>query len=198
MSSRRTLVLSAFLLIYFCAVSHAQQCEAPAVSTSKAPVMMTDRIESLVGEMMAQQTLTTTRALEIDELAAPLEQIVRKLESAAPPSSTKFHVRLVEAPYANAYTSPGGYIFIARKALLVAKNEDEIAGVLAHEMGHVLTRQVARDYEQLLRGVLGVKTLATSQEVEERFHELLENFAANPSRTIETYIKIANRINKEQ
>jgi WD40 repeat protein/predicted SprT family Zn-dependent metalloprotease len=197
MSLFRTLLLSA-LLFCFSTFSFTQQCDAPIVSTSKAPVMMTEQFESNAGEIMAQQTLTSARALEVVELAAPLEQIVRKLESAAPPSSIKFHVRLVEAPYANAYTFPGGYIFITRKALLIAKNEDEVAGVLAHEMGHVLTRQVARDYEQVLRQVLGVKTFATSQDAEERFHELIENFAAHPGRTVDAFTKIANREKKEQ
>ena len=40
----------------------------------------------------------------------------------------------------NAFAAPGGYIFVTRGLLAVARNESEFAGALAHEIGHVLAR----------------------------------------------------------
>ena len=37
----------------------------------------------------------------------------------------------------NAFASPGGFVHITRGALALIKNEAELAGVLAHEIGHV-------------------------------------------------------------
>ena len=40
----------------------------------------------------------------------------------------------------NAFAAPGGYVFVSRGLLLLARDEAELAGVLAHEMSHVLAR----------------------------------------------------------
>ena len=40
----------------------------------------------------------------------------------------------------NAFAAPGGYVFITKGLLLHMRNEAELAGVLAHEIGHVLKR----------------------------------------------------------
>ncbi len=44
----------------------------------------------------------------------------------------------------NAFSAPGGYIFITRGLLLIMKNEAELAGVLAHEVSHVTHRHVIK------------------------------------------------------
>ena len=49
---------------------------------------------------------------------------------------------VLETPTVNAYAAPGGYIFITRGALGLIHNEAELAGVLAHEVGHVNRRHV--------------------------------------------------------
>lgn len=45
----------------------------------------------------------------------------------------------------NAYAAPGGYIFVTRGALLKMRDEAELAGVLAHEIGHVVEKHVVRE-----------------------------------------------------
>ena len=46
-----------------------------------------------------------------------------------------FH--LVDSPEINAFAAPGGYVFITRGLVARLNNEDELAGVMAHEWGHV-------------------------------------------------------------
>ena len=40
----------------------------------------------------------------------------------------------------NPLALPGGYVYITRGLLVLAENEAEIAGVLAHEIGHITAR----------------------------------------------------------
>jgi predicted Zn-dependent protease len=40
----------------------------------------------------------------------------------------------------NAFATPGGYVFITKGLLLKMRSESELAGVLAHEIGHVLKK----------------------------------------------------------
>ncbi|MDA1091362.1 MAG: M48 family metalloprotease [Proteobacteria bacterium] len=46
----------------------------------------------------------------------------------------------------NAFALPGGYVYITRGLLALAGNEAEMAGVLAHEIGHVTARHTAQRY----------------------------------------------------
>ena len=48
-----------------------------------------------------------------------------------------WHFAVLDDPTPNAISGPGGFVLITRGALELARNEDEVAGVIAHEMAHV-------------------------------------------------------------
>jgi len=57
------------------------------------------------------------------------------------------HVTVLNSKEINAFALPGGYLFVERGLLQAADNESELAGVIGHEIGHV----VARHGHQLMR-----------------------------------------------
>ena len=67
-----------------------------------------------------------------------LDGLTRRLAPAASPY--RFVVRVVDLEMVNAFALPGGQILISEGLLGFAESPDEVAGVLAHEMGHVLHR----------------------------------------------------------
>jgi predicted Zn-dependent protease len=56
-----------------------------------------------------------------------------------------FHFAVLNTDEINAYAAPGGYIFVTRGALLRMQSEAELAGVLAHEIGHVVEKHVVKE-----------------------------------------------------
>jgi predicted Zn-dependent protease len=56
-----------------------------------------------------------------------------------------FHFAILNTDEINAYAAPGGYVFVTRGALLKMQDEAELAGVLAHEMGHIVEKHVVRE-----------------------------------------------------
>ena len=62
--------------------------------------------------------------------------------SVAPRPDITYHYAVLETPDVNAFAAPGGYIFITRGALGLIHSEAELAGVLAHETGHVNAKHV--------------------------------------------------------
>jgi predicted Zn-dependent protease len=60
----------------------------------------------------------------------------------------QFDFFVLSAPSINAFAMPGGYIFMHSGLLLKASTEDEMAGVLAHEIAHVTQRHIARRFEK--------------------------------------------------
>jgi predicted Zn-dependent protease len=59
----------------------------------------------------------------------------------------------------NAFALPGGYVYITRGLLALASNEAEMAGVLAHEIGHVTARHSAQRYSTTQATNLGLMVL---------------------------------------
>ncbi|HIM26208.1 MAG TPA: peptidase M48, partial [Rhodospirillales bacterium] len=59
----------------------------------------------------------------------------------------------------NAFALPGGYVYITRGLLALAENEAEMAGVLAHEIGHVTARHSAERYSTAQATNLGLMVL---------------------------------------
>jgi len=60
----------------------------------------------------------------------------------------QFTFTVLNSPIVNAFALPGGYVYITRGLLALADNEAELAGVLAHEIGHVAARHSAERYGQ--------------------------------------------------
>jgi len=54
-----------------------------------------------------------------------------------------YRFTLLNSPIVNAFALPGGYVYVSRGLLSLASNEAELAGVLAHELGHVNARHTA-------------------------------------------------------
>ena len=72
-----------------------------------------------------------------------LEKLVRQLDVAA---SSPYHARVevVRRKEANAFALPGGHVYVFEGLLAKSETPDELAGVIAHEMGHVVHRDGTR------------------------------------------------------
>ncbi len=77
----------------------------------------------------------------------------------------------------NAFATPGGYIYVTRGLLkYMAYDKAMLAGVMAHELGHAKDRHVAKGYEKMLQGALGLGVLgiALGKENEDLTNVLLQ------------------------
>jgi beta-barrel assembly-enhancing protease len=74
--------------------------------------------------------------------AAALQRLTERLAAGAP--GQDFDVRVIDSADINAFAVPGGSIAILRGLLDKAGSPDEVAGVLGHEMGHVIERHPLR------------------------------------------------------
>ena len=67
-----------------------------------------------------------------------IERIGRKLLQHVNTGNRKYYFFVVDSPGVNAFATPDAYIFINRGLLLFLESEDQIAAVIAHEIGHVV------------------------------------------------------------
>lgn len=72
----------------------------------------------------------------------------------------RFTFTVLNTPSVNAFAIPGGYVYLTRGLLALASNEAEMAGVLGHEIGHVIARHGAERQSQGLLTQLGAAAVA--------------------------------------
>jgi predicted Zn-dependent protease len=77
-----------------------------------------------------------------------VRQIGGELAAASPPSPFEFRFYVVEDDSLNAFAIPGGAIYIHSGIIQKSKSAGELAGVMAHEIGHVTARHVAKRFNQ--------------------------------------------------
>jgi predicted Zn-dependent protease len=96
--------------------------------------------EQALGEGMAKVVRGTGRPCEAPEV----EALARRLAAAAGMDAQGLDVAVLDSAEVNAFALPGGHVFVFTGLLKKAESPDEVAGVLAHELGHVVLRHHLR------------------------------------------------------
>lgn len=96
--------------------------------------------EAQIGRQVVRRLSQERPVCDSPPARQAVRDLVRRLAAAAPGSSYRFHVVILDSPDVNALAAPGGYLVVYSGLLRRAGNADELAGVLAHEMQHVLQR----------------------------------------------------------
>ncbi len=95
--------------------------------------------EIALGNEIAGEFEQTARLVEdpvVNDYVDRLGQNIVKHSDAKVP----FHIKVVDTDEINAFAFPGGYFYVNKGLLLAARNEAELAGVMAHEISHVTAR----------------------------------------------------------
>ena len=110
-----------------------------AVQTAKAVRPMTDQEEHYVGRAVAAMVLGQYRLCNSDRLTFYVNAVGQTvaLSSERPFTYGGYHFAVLESDEINALSCPGGTIFITRGMVHRARNEEELAAILAHEIAHV-------------------------------------------------------------
>ena len=104
------------------------------------------------------QFLKHTRLMEVDRERVRAAY-ARVSESLAKPMRTRLELRRSETLGANAFALPSGIVVMTDEMVELAASDDQIAAVLAHELGHVHHRHVMRSILQNSVAALLVATL---------------------------------------
>lgn len=112
--------------------------------------VLPDKLRSALGEDALQAITGRLAACHSAEGDRALDLLTARLSTGA--EGAKFRIVVVDWSLFNAFAVPGEQIMLTRGLIAKAKSPDEVAGVLAHEMGHGL----ARDPEAGLIRALGL------------------------------------------
>lgn len=100
--------------------------------------------ETQLGQIVQQEFTKDHPSCDDPELTSRVEDIMKRLTAALSQTPYTFHVTVVDSPMVNALAAPGGYLIVFRGLLKDTESPEELAGVLAHEIQHVLLRHGMR------------------------------------------------------
>jgi predicted Zn-dependent protease len=114
------------------------------LDTAKNAVKATSEIgepeEIQIGNDLAARLLGAAPLARDEDLQRYVNRVGRWLASQTERPDLPWQFGVLEAPQVNAFAVPGGTIFVTRGLVDHMKNEAELAGVLAHEISHVLRK----------------------------------------------------------
>jgi len=172
---KKIVLILALCSSVFCSFSNAQNCAPPAiVANAKSSNLFSPEQEMIFGELVIQGMAGETRFIRDEKLTTYIKDIGGRLMKYAPPIGLKFQFHLVDMPDLNAFNLPGGHVMLTRKLVAFVANEDELAGVIAHELGHAVVRHGAVDTSESLRKILNVTALGDRKDITEKYNLLIE------------------------
>jgi WD40 repeat protein len=131
---------------------------------------------------MAEQLAPTLDVIKDAALNAHLRAIGQQLTKYFPPTKLRYQFTLLEFSEANAFSLAGGRVYVTRKLVALARNDDELAGILAHELGHIVTHQSAIETTFAFRQVLGVTQVGDINDIRDKYVRYLDSYKRKPIR----------------
>ncbi|HEX4909560.1 MAG TPA: M48 family metalloprotease [Permianibacter sp.] len=136
----------------------ATASELPDMGSSVSKTLSLQQ-EQLIGDDFMRQIRQFAPVIDDPEIVEYINDIGFRLVASAPDAADRqFYFFVIRDPELNAFALPGGYIGIHSQLMLMADNESELAGVMAHETAHVIQRHLARRVERQQQ--LSLPTLA--------------------------------------
>src|SRR5579871_834239 len=151
----------------------SSECGLPSGLLSvKGHNLFTEQQEEWLGEVMDKEIRSEFNVIEDPDNY--LQKVADRLQAQLPPSSTHYRFVIIDSPELNSFGLIGGRIYIHRRMIAFTQNEDELATLLGHEMGHMVDHHVALRFSDFFRQ-MGVSTLGDRADVLKHWKEFEDN-----------------------
>jgi predicted Zn-dependent protease len=140
---RQLSVLLAVAGLIMASGSHGQQSNLPDLG-SPADAILSKSQEAQIGRAIMHQIRASGALVEDPQIVEYVNEIGHRIAAHANTGGHKFTFFVVDDPSLNAFALPGGFIGVHTGLIEATRSEDELAGVLAHEIAHVTQRHIAR------------------------------------------------------
>lgn len=120
---------------------------------------VSDEQEKALGQDAAAQVEREAPMVNEPTVSAYVTRLGTTLATRSDDRDREWHFRIVDAEVVNAFALPGGYVYVNRGLIERAGSASELAGVLGHEIAHVLLRHSAEQIEKAQKTNLGVSVV---------------------------------------
>jgi len=138
----KTSVRAMVVALVFWAVA----CAVNPVTGKRELMLLSSADELAMGQQSDPQILQTYGKYEDAELARYVAALGKKIGALSHQPKLNYSIKVLDSPVVNAFAVPGGYVYLTRGILAYFNDEAELAGVVAHEIGHIAARHSAQQY----------------------------------------------------
>lgn len=185
-------IISVFLLVFcfsnspvFCKESYRDR-----ISKVEDSYYTSSDIEEEVtfGREISARILGRIPLYDNNELTKYINTLGKALAENSSRSDIDFHFAVLDTEEINAYSAPGGYVFVTKGALKYVKDEAELAGIIAHEIAHITERHIVKElgikgieedpvagFARFIGGGTDVAKVAFTQAVDKALDILFKN-----------------------
>ena len=141
--------------------------------------------EIAIGRQIAGNLLGAAPLVKDKAVQKYVNNVGRWVASQSERPDLPWHFGVIESKDLNAFAAPGGYIFLTRGLYQLLADESELAGVLAHEIGHVIRKHHLKILQQ--SNMLDMGSTALSKQVggNEKIANLIGSGAEIVSRSLD-------------
>lgn len=133
--------------------------------------------EIAIGRQAAGNILGAAPLVKDPTLQRYVNRVGRWIASQSERPDLPWHFGVIASDDLNAFAAPGGYVLVTRGLYRGLQNESELAGVLAHEVGHVVRKHHLKILQQARLVDIGGKALTTKVGENEYIKRLIGNGA---------------------
>jgi predicted Zn-dependent protease len=136
--------LSPFFIIFVFLVG----CAVNPVTGKREIRLLSTGQEVALGKATAEEVEKEFGVYHDPELHQYINEVGQKLVDVCERKEITYSFTILDTPMVNAFAAPGGFIFVTRGILKELDDEAELAGVMGHEIGHVVWRHGAKQFEK--------------------------------------------------
>lgn len=189
------LMLALLFLIVFPARLSAVEFET---STGEEDmVFMSTDGEVNLGDSLAKSVEKRFFVVDDEAIQAKINEMGQKVAAVCDRKDIMYHFKVIDAreknpdtPIINAFSLPGGYVYVFKDLYDRVANDDELEGVIAHEVGHIVARHSVKrmqaSYGANILLILASRTQTSGQDMGKAF-EAINSLMASYSRDDETF-----------
>ncbi len=104
---------------------------------------LSEKDEIEIGRLAAGEIEKSSLLVEQESVVKYIDALGQTLARNSARRGIAYTFKVLDSPEVNAFALPGGFVYLNRGLIEAARSEDELAGVLAHEIGHIVARHGA-------------------------------------------------------
>ncbi|MFC1666403.1 M48 family metallopeptidase [Candidatus Omnitrophota bacterium] len=131
------LILAASFTLYGCATTYN-----PATGQNEL-IFVTTPVEVALGKIVASKVSNQYKISKDNKKINRVSEIGEQIAAVSDRKDLKYQFSVIEEDGLNAFTTPGGHIYL-NSGLMEKANDNELACVIGHEIGHVAARHIAK------------------------------------------------------
>jgi len=149
---KKAAVKSIFIILFFLAgitVLKGYAIEFDTSTGEEDVVFMSTDGEVNLGDSLSKSVEKRFKLVKDEAAQKRVDEIGQKIAAVCDRKDIMYHFKVIDdkgapKPMINAFALPGGYVYVFKDLYDKFQSDDELAGVIAHEVGHIVARHAAK------------------------------------------------------